>query len=65
MLVLMLELFVKSVTWEAEGVHSYDLRAPDLSTLPPASAGAHIDLVLPQGLTRSYSLLNAPGEAHR
>ena len=65
MLVPMLDLFVKSVTWEAEGVHSYDLRAPDLSPLPPATAGAHIDLVLPQGLTRSYSLLNAPGEAHR
>jgi len=65
MLVPMLDLFVKSVTWEAQGVLSYDLRAPDFSPLPAATAGAHIDLVLPQGLTRSYSLLNAPGENHR
>jgi vanillate O-demethylase ferredoxin subunit len=65
MLVSMLDLFVKSVTWEAEGVLSYDLRAPDFSPLPAATAGAHIDLVLTQGLTRSYSLLNAPGECHR
>jgi vanillate O-demethylase ferredoxin subunit len=30
--------------------------------LPPAEAGAHIDLLLPGGLVRQYSLCNGPGE---
>lgn len=33
--------------------------------LPPFSAGAHIDVYVPGGLVRQYSLCNAPGETHR
>ena len=33
--------------------------------LPPFTAGAHIDLHLPNGLVRSYSLHNAPGTTNR
>ncbi len=32
-------------------------------TLPTAQAGAHIDLHLPNGLVRQYSLTNGPGES--
>lgn len=41
---------------EAAGVISLELQAPDRSPLPNWSAGSHIDLVLPSGLTRQYSL---------
>lgn len=36
---------------EAEGIASYELRSPNGSPLQPFTAGAHIDLHLPEGLT--------------
>jgi vanillate O-demethylase ferredoxin subunit len=56
-----LRLRVRSLTWEAEGVLSIELRAAAGGDLPPQAAGAHLDLHLPNGMVRSYSLLN-PGE---
>jgi vanillate O-demethylase ferredoxin subunit len=57
---------VKSVTWEAEGILSFELvPMPPRRELPPFTAGAHIDVHLPNGLLRSYSLLNAQDERHR
>ncbi|MGK8206310.1 PDR/VanB family oxidoreductase [Burkholderia cenocepacia] len=47
---------------EAEGVISLELQMPDRSSLPAWTAGSHIDLVLPSGLTRQYSLCGEPGE---
>jgi tetrachlorobenzoquinone reductase len=60
-----LRLHIKSATWEAPGIVSYDLRSPEGGELPPFTAGAHIDLTLPNGLVRSYSLLNSQSERHR
>jgi ferredoxin-NADP reductase len=40
----------------AKGVITLDLRARDGSTLPEWEPGSHIDLVLPGGLIRQYSL---------
>ena len=56
---------VHSVTWEAEGILSYEFRDPAGAALPDFTAGAHIDLNLPTGLVRSYSLCNPQGERHR
>ncbi len=39
-----------------------ELQAADQQLLPGASPGAHIDLHLPNGLVRQYSLTNAQGE---
>lgn len=50
---------------EALDICSLDLVAVDGGALPAFSAGAHIDLHLPGGLVRQYSLCNAPGETHR
>ena len=36
-----------------------------LRPLPAFSAGSHIDVHLPNGLTRQYSLCNDPSEGHR
>jgi vanillate O-demethylase ferredoxin subunit len=52
-------------TREAEGICSYELVRADGATLPPFAAGAHVDVHLPNGLVRQYSLCNAPGETHR
>lgn len=56
---------VKSVSWEAQGILSYDLRPFAGRELPPFTAGAHVDLLLPGGLVRSYSLVNPQVERHR
>ena len=55
---------VDAIRFEAEGIHSIELVTPH-DTLPPVEAGAHVDLHLPGGHLRSYSLCNAPGETHR
>jgi ferredoxin-NADP reductase len=45
--------------WEAEDVVSVLLESEDGSNLPPWTPGAHLDLILPNGLVRNYSLSNA------
>jgi vanillate O-demethylase ferredoxin subunit len=60
-----LRLRVKSATWEAPIITSYDLRPMEGGELPAFTAGAHIDLTLPNGLIRSYSLVNPQTERHR
>jgi len=60
-----LEVRIKSVTHEAHQIHSFELRPTGQPLLPPFTAGAHIDLLLPNGLTRSYSLVNPQSERHR
>jgi vanillate O-demethylase ferredoxin subunit len=58
-------LRVRSVTWEAPNILSYELVPLEGAELPAFTAGAHIDLVLPVGITRSYSLVNSEAERHR
>ncbi len=59
-----LRLRVHAMALEADGVVSIDLRDPHREPLPAWLAGAHLDLHLPNGLTRSYSLVNV-GERDR
>lgn len=61
----MIEVVVTSRTTEAQDICSYELASVDGNPLPPFSAGAHIDLHLPDGLIRQYSLCNHPEERHR
>lgn len=49
----------------AEGIRSWELRPANGNALPSFTAGAHVDLHLPNGLVRSYSLCNDPREADR
>jgi vanillate O-demethylase ferredoxin subunit len=58
-------LRLHAITWEAEGIHSYDLRPPSGAELRGFTAGAHIDLHLANGMVRSYSLVNPQDERHR
>lgn len=55
-----LPLRVTRVSWEAEGVVGLRLAAKDASPLPSWEPGAHIDVRLPSGLTRQYSLCGDP-----
>lgn len=50
---------------EALDICSLDLVAADGGPLPPFDAGAHVDVHLPGGLVRQYSLCNPPGETGR
>ncbi len=51
---------------EATDICSFELvAAEDGATLPAFSAGSHVDVFLPGGLTRQYSLCNDPHETHR
>ncbi|MBC8786091.1 PDR/VanB family oxidoreductase [Pseudomonas fluorescens] len=61
----MIEVVVTSRRTEAQDICSYELASVDGSPLPAFSAGAHIDVHLPDGLIRQYSLCNHPQERHR
>lgn len=53
-------LEVTRLQQEAARIVSIRLESADGSSLPPFTAGAHIDIDLPNGLRRSYSLCNDP-----
>ncbi|MCZ2817300.1 PDR/VanB family oxidoreductase [Modestobacter sp. VKM Ac-2984] len=55
-----LRLQVARRTTGAEGVVVLELRDPTGADLPAWSPGAHVDLLLPGGLTRQYSLCGDP-----
>ncbi|MGY1810424.1 PDR/VanB family oxidoreductase [Blastococcus sp. SYSU D00669] len=57
-----LRLRVDRRTTGAEGVVVLDLRDPSGADLPPWSPGAHVDLRLPGGLVRQYSLCGDPAD---
>jgi vanillate monooxygenase ferredoxin subunit len=50
---------------EAEDICTFELSSAEGTPLPPFTAGSHIDVHLPGGLTRQYSLCNNPAETHR
>lgn len=56
---------VAKKTAEAEGIASFELARLDGQPLPPFSAGSHIDVHVPGGTVRQYSLCNASHEQHR
>jgi len=49
---------------EAVDICTFELVDADDQPLPPFSAGSHIDVHLPNGITRQYSLCNDPAESH-
>jgi ferredoxin-NADP reductase len=54
------DLIVRQRSTPADGVVVLDLAHPESEDLPPWEPGAHIDLVLGDGLTRQYSLCGNP-----
>ena len=60
-----LQVVVASRHSETEQVDVFELRALGGGELPAFTAGAHVDLHLPNGLVRSYSLTNDQDERDR
>jgi vanillate O-demethylase ferredoxin subunit len=60
-----MKLVVARLSHEAQDVLGLELRAQDGADLPPFTAGSHVDLRLPGGLCRQYSLANSPLERDR
>lgn len=60
-----LRLQVRAIRLEAAGIHSFELSDPDGARLPAFEAGAHVDVHLPAGAVRSYSLAGDPLERSR
>jgi ferredoxin-NADP reductase len=56
-----MRLLIGQTTWEADNVLSLRLHSPDGAPLPSWEPGAHIELALPSGRRRQYSLC---GEVH-
>jgi vanillate O-demethylase ferredoxin subunit len=61
----LLTVRVARKTDEAQDICSLELASLDGSELPAFSAGSHLDVHLPGGFVRQYSLCNDPGETHR
>jgi ferredoxin-NADP reductase len=56
----LLELRLRQIRLEAEDICSYEFVSAHGAALPTFTAGAHIDLHLPQNMVRSFSLANPP-----
>jgi ferredoxin-NADP reductase len=52
----LIEVRLTAIRYAARDIHLFEFRRPDGSTLPAAEAGAHVDLHLPNGIVRQYSL---------
>jgi vanillate O-demethylase ferredoxin subunit len=61
----MIDVIVTSIEQQAQDILGFELAREDGEPLPAFSAGAHIDVHLPDGLIRQYSLCNHPEERHR
>jgi vanillate O-demethylase ferredoxin subunit len=53
---------IQQIRWEAKDIFSYELIEESFAELPVFTAGAHIDLYLPDGKIRSYSLASDPAD---
>jgi len=60
-----LGVVVTEITGEADGILSFELRADNDIPLPEWRAGAHIDVILPNGVIRQYSLCGNPDDRNR
>ncbi|MFT4077532.1 MAG: PDR/VanB family oxidoreductase [Asticcacaulis sp.] len=59
-----IQVLIRAIRYEAEGVLSFELEALDGASLPEFAPGAHIDVHLPNGLMRQYSVTNASNGRH-
>ena len=60
-----IDVTLRSITSLAENINAFEFVSFDGSLLPSFSAGSHVDVHLPGGTIRQYSLCNSPTERHR
>lgn len=58
-------VIVRSITLMAKDIVAVEFMPEEGVELPAFSAGAHIDLILPDDIRRSYSLCNPPSDRQR
>jgi ferredoxin-NADP reductase len=58
-------VYLHAITHLARDASAFEFRPVDGAPLAPFTAGAHIDLIPPNGVRRSYSLCNSQEETHR
>jgi len=58
----LLEVRLRRISWEADGVLALEFAAVDGGDLPPFEPGAHVDLHLGDGMLRQYSLCGDPAK---
>ena len=56
------DMRLTAIRYEAHETHSFEFTPVDGAPLPPVEPGAHIDIHLPNGMMRQYSLVTAEGE---
>jgi ferredoxin-NADP reductase len=56
-------VLVKSIRLEAQGICAFELVDPDGNALPEFEPGSHVDVHLPGGVVRSYSLAGNPDDS--
>jgi ferredoxin-NADP reductase len=59
----LIEVRLNAIRYAARDTNLYELVRPDGKALPAYEPGAHLDLHLPNGIIRQYSLIN-PAPAH-
>jgi tetrachlorobenzoquinone reductase len=60
-----IEVLVRSMTLLASDTIAVEFVPSDETELPAFESGAHVDLLLPNGIRRSYSLCNRPTDRNR
>jgi tetrachlorobenzoquinone reductase len=55
----LIEVRLTAVRYAARDTNLYEFQRPDGAPLPPYEPGAHVDLHLPNGLVRNYSMIVA------
>ncbi|UKA75247.1 PDR/VanB family oxidoreductase [Arthrobacter sp. FW306-07-I] len=60
-----LDLVVRDLRQESTNVMSLELSLPDGGPLPPWEPGAHLEVILPSGLVRHYSLCSEPRQLQK
>ncbi len=58
-------LVVAAKAVEAHNMVSFEFVDPNGVELPAFSAGSHVDVTIPGGMVRQYSLYNSPSDRHR
>jgi ferredoxin-NADP reductase len=59
----LIEVRLTAIRYAARDTHLFEFRRPDGQPLPAYTPGAHVDLHLPNGLIRNYSLIEAEPDA--
>lgn len=60
-----MNLRLTAIAYAAQDTHTFEFRRPEGGPLPAVEPGAHIDIHLPNGMMRQYSLTTTEGDGDR